>query len=157
MTKSTRRGASAEEGSAESHIDDPIRMYLMQMGEIPMLSRDDEMSSARQIEETRGRFRHLLLGNDFVLHGAVELLEKVPEGELRLDRTIEIWSPTRRRRNARSSGCAPNLAHDQAPAAAESGRFPRGDRQEAADEPRSTPPGDGWWCGGTKSCGWWKS
>ena len=42
-----------EEGSAESHIDDPIRMYLMQMGEIPMLCRADEISSARDIEQTR--------------------------------------------------------------------------------------------------------
>jgi RNA polymerase primary sigma factor len=79
-----------EDGSAESHIDDPIRMYLMQMGEIPMLSRPDEISSARRIEETRRRFRNLLLGNDFVLHSAVDLLEKVQQGELRLDRTIEI-------------------------------------------------------------------
>jgi RNA polymerase primary sigma factor len=79
-----------EDGSAESHIDDPIRMYLMQMGEIPMLSRADEISSARQIEETRTRFRNLMLGNDFVLHAAVDLLDKVHQGELRLDRTIEI-------------------------------------------------------------------
>jgi RNA polymerase primary sigma factor len=79
-----------EEGSAESHIDDPIRMYLMQMGEIPMLSRPDEISSARRIEETRTRFRNLMLGNDFVLHAAVDLLDKVHQGELRLDRTIEI-------------------------------------------------------------------
>ena len=79
-----------EDGSPESHIDDPIRMYLMQMGEIPMLSRGDEVSSARRIEVTRARFRRLMLGNDFVLHGAVDLLEKVVSGELRLDRTIEI-------------------------------------------------------------------
>jgi RNA polymerase primary sigma factor len=79
-----------DEGSSESHIDDPIRMYLMQMGEIPMLSRDDELSSAREIEETRTRFRSSLLANDFVLHAAVDLLEKVARGELRLDRTIEI-------------------------------------------------------------------
>lgn len=79
-----------EGGSSESHIDDPIRMYLMQMGEIPMLSRADEVNSARRIEQSRTRFRRLLLGNDFVLQGAVELLEKVAAGELRLDRTIEI-------------------------------------------------------------------
>src|SRR6202008_4262452 len=78
-----------EEGSSESHIDDPIRMYLMQMGEIPMLNRADEISSARSIEETRKVFRNLMLGNDFVLQGAVELLEKVQSGELRLARTIE--------------------------------------------------------------------
>jgi RNA polymerase primary sigma factor len=77
-------------GSSESHIDDPIRMYLMQMGEIPMLSRDKEVSSAVSIERTRTHFRRTMLCNDFVLQGAVDLLEKVQRGELRLDRTIEI-------------------------------------------------------------------
>jgi RNA polymerase primary sigma factor len=79
-----------EGGSSESHIDDPIRMYLMQMGEIPMLSRDKEVSSAQSIEQTRTHFRRTMLCNDFVLQGAVDLLEKVHRGELRLDRTIEI-------------------------------------------------------------------
>ncbi len=77
-------------GSSESHIDDPIRMYLMQMGEIPMLNREREISSAKAIEATRTHFRRTLLANDFVLQGAVDLLEKVQNGELRLDRTIEI-------------------------------------------------------------------
>ncbi|MEX2172026.1 MAG: sigma-70 family RNA polymerase sigma factor [Pirellulales bacterium] len=79
----------AEEGS-ESHTDDPVRMYLMQMGEIPMLSRDEEVTAAKAIERARIRYRRLLLGNDYVLHGAADLLQKVQRGELRLDRTIEI-------------------------------------------------------------------
>src|SRR5690606_36855699 len=78
-----------EEGS-ESHTDDPVRMYLMQMGEIPMLSRADEVSAAKAIERARVRYRRLMLGNDFVLHAAADMLEKVLRGELRLDRTIEI-------------------------------------------------------------------
>ncbi|MGI9454991.1 MAG: RNA polymerase sigma factor RpoD/SigA [Aeoliella sp.] len=79
----------AEEGSA-AHIDDPVRMYLMQMGEIPMLNRDEEIAAAKRIEYTRTRFRRTMLCNDFVLHAATTLLEKVYRGELRLDRTIEI-------------------------------------------------------------------
>ena len=71
-------------------IDDPVRMYLMQMGEIPMLSRDMEVTSAKRIEATRTSFRRTMLCNDFVLHGAVDLLQKVVDGNLRLDRTIEI-------------------------------------------------------------------
>jgi RNA polymerase primary sigma factor len=99
-----------EDGSAESHIDDPIRMYLMQMGEIPMLSRPDEISSARRIELTRTRFRNLMLGNDFVLHGAVEMLEKVQQGELRLDRTIEISVTNTAEKKRTLKRLAPNLA-----------------------------------------------
>lgn len=99
-----------EEGSLESHIDDPIRMYLMQMGEIPMLNRADEISSARRIEQTRKRFRYLLLANDFVLQGAVELLEKVHSGELRLDRTIEISVTNTSEKKRTLKRLAPNLA-----------------------------------------------
>jgi len=72
------------------HIDDPIRLYLLQMGGIPLLTRDTEVSSAKQIELWRRRFRRTLLANDFVLGGAVKLLEKVRAGEVRLDRTIEV-------------------------------------------------------------------
>jgi len=71
-------------------IDDPVRMYLMQMGEIPLLSRPQELTAARAIERTRTRFRHNMLASDFVLQGAITLLEKVRDGSLRLDRTIEV-------------------------------------------------------------------
>src|SRR5215831_12885693 len=37
-------------------IDDPVRMYLTQMGEIPLLKRDEEISLAKKIEVTRKRF-----------------------------------------------------------------------------------------------------
>ena len=79
-----------DEGGSPDAIDDPVRMYLMQMGEIPMLSRDQEIDAAQRIERTRRRFRNSLLANDFVLQGAVQLLEKVRDGKLRLDRTIEV-------------------------------------------------------------------
>jgi len=71
-------------------IDDPVRMYLMQMGEISLLNREQEITSAKKIERTRERFRHSMLANDFMLEGAVTLLEKVRDGQLRLDRTIEV-------------------------------------------------------------------
>jgi RNA polymerase primary sigma factor len=70
--------------------EDPIRMYLMQMGQIPLLSRDQELSAARQIERTRDRYRHRMIATDFMLRGALRLLEQVRDKKLRLDRTIEV-------------------------------------------------------------------
>jgi RNA polymerase primary sigma factor len=70
--------------------DDPVRMYLMQMGQIPLLNRAEEIASAKQIERTRHRYRHSMLATDYMLQGAVEALEKVRDGQLRLDRTIEV-------------------------------------------------------------------
>lgn len=78
-----------DDGAVDA-TDDPVRMYLMQMGAIPMLNRAQEVSSAQQIELTRRRFRHGMLATDFVLQGAVEALELVRDGKLRLDRTIEV-------------------------------------------------------------------
>jgi RNA polymerase primary sigma factor len=71
-------------------IDDPVRLYLLQMGGIPLLNRETEVSSAREIERWRRRFRRTLLANDYVLSGAVQLLQRVHGGTLRLDRTIEV-------------------------------------------------------------------
>ena len=71
-------------------IDDPVRMYLMQMGEIPLLTREEEVASAKEIERTKENFRNSMLATDFVLQASVVALEKVRDGELRLDRTIEV-------------------------------------------------------------------
>jgi RNA polymerase primary sigma factor len=74
----------------DDHIDDPVRIYLMQMGEIPMLSRHEEIDAAKQIEHSRVAFRYSMLATDYVLQGAISLLEKVRDGRLRLDRTVEV-------------------------------------------------------------------
>ena len=71
-------------------VDDPVRLYLLQMGGMPLLSRETEVSSARRIEQWRRKFRRTLLANDSVLAGAVQLLERVQAGTIRLDRTIEV-------------------------------------------------------------------
>ncbi|MBN2217562.1 MAG: sigma-70 family RNA polymerase sigma factor [Pirellulales bacterium] len=73
-----------------AHIDDPVRIYLMQMGEIPMLNRCEEIAASRQIERARIRFRRSMLSSDFMLRAAVMLLEQVRDSKLRLDRTIEV-------------------------------------------------------------------
>ena len=74
----------------DDHIDDPVRIYLMQMGEIPLLTRQEEIAAARRIEKSRTRFRHHMLATDYVLQAAMGLLEKVRDGSLRLDRTVEV-------------------------------------------------------------------
>lgn len=70
--------------------DDPIRMYLSQMAEIPLLSRYEEISLAKKIEITRKRFRRSLLGCHYALRATTETLKKVHRGELPFDRTIKV-------------------------------------------------------------------
>ena len=71
-------------------IDDPVRMYLTQMGEIPLLTRDEEIRLAKKIELTRMAFRRKVLESDYCLQSAVEILAQVASGELPFDRTMRI-------------------------------------------------------------------
>lgn len=72
------------------HIDDPVRMYLTQMGEIPLLSRDKEISLAQKIEVTRRRFRRKVLECDYALRNVFETLKRVHAGDLPFDRTVKV-------------------------------------------------------------------
>jgi RNA polymerase primary sigma factor len=101
--------AEVVEADDETAIDDPVRMYLMQMGEIPMLNRESEVTAARQIEVTRRRFRRTMMCSDYMLHAAVELLQKVADGTLRLDRTIEISVTNTTEKKRILKRIAPNL------------------------------------------------
>ncbi len=67
-----------------------IRTYLMQMGNVPLLSRSEELAIARQIAKTRGRLRRALLSSDFILQTVVAALDEVLSGKLRWDRVIEL-------------------------------------------------------------------
>ena len=74
----------------ESWSDDPVRMYLTQMGEIPLLTRAQEIYLAKKIEVTRRRFRTKLLECDYVIQQAYKVLKRVHEGELPFDRTVQV-------------------------------------------------------------------
>ncbi|MCR4410812.1 MAG: sigma-70 family RNA polymerase sigma factor [Thermoguttaceae bacterium] len=74
----------------ESWSDDPVRMYLTQMGEIPLLTRQQEIALAKQIEITRSRFRRRVVECDYVMQQIVRTLRRVHEGELPFDRTVQV-------------------------------------------------------------------
>ena len=65
-------------------------MYLTQMGEIPLLTRQEEINLARRIEKTRTDFRRRLLACDFVIRAAYKVLNRVHRGELPFDRTVQV-------------------------------------------------------------------
>jgi RNA polymerase primary sigma factor len=76
--------------ASTKRIDDPVRMYLTQMGEIPLLTREQEIALAKKIEITRKIFRSKVLESDYCLQSAVEILQQVDEGDLPFDRTMKI-------------------------------------------------------------------
>jgi RNA polymerase primary sigma factor len=75
---------------ASEKIDDPIRMYLTQMGVIPLLSRDEEIALAKKIEMTRKNYHRKILKSDFSQEISVKILEDISNGDLPFDRTLAI-------------------------------------------------------------------
>ena len=89
--KSTAKSRRSDELAMESRrIDDPVRMYLTQMGEIPLLTRKEEISLAKKIEMTRMHFRRRVLQSDHAVEEATAILQQVHQGELPFDRTMKI-------------------------------------------------------------------
>lgn len=104
-------GGKGNSADSEKHdsIDDPVRMYLMQMGRIPLLTRDEEIDAAKKIDAARLQFRNTMLATDFMLRGAYEALQKVLVGELRLDRTIEVSVTNKAEKKRIMQRLVPNL------------------------------------------------
>jgi len=90
--EAARRAAVSMPTDAETQkrIDDPVRMYLTQMGEIPLLTRDEEIFLAKRIELTRKQFRRKVLACDQSINMAIDILRQVESGDLPFDRTMKI-------------------------------------------------------------------
>lgn len=102
-------GGLADLNDESDATDDPVRTYLVQMGEIPLLTRQQEIESAKLIERTRVKYRHWMLATDFVLQGACKLLEQVRDSKLRLDRTIEVSVTNATEKKAIMKRIVPNV------------------------------------------------
>ncbi len=143
---------ATEPTDGDKQIDDPIHIYLMQISKIPMLSRMEEIEVAKRIEHSRRRFRYGVLGTDYILRAAIGLMEKLCQGSLRLDRTVEV-SVTNVREKRRIMGVlGPNLRTLQA--------LVERNRETSSSPsvsgvpcPNGEPPGTAWPIGGSRPCG----
>jgi RNA polymerase primary sigma factor len=89
------RGRSSEAGDEEDAarydiLDDPVRMYLRQMGRVPLLTREQEMEICKCIEAAEDEARRVIYGLGFTGKEHLALAEKllaVPPKE-RFDRVI---------------------------------------------------------------------
>jgi len=69
-------------------LDDPVRMYLKQMGQVPLLTREQEVEISKRIEEAEARVANHIHRFGFVAQAHLDLAGKLVEGGERFDRVI---------------------------------------------------------------------
>ena len=67
----------AKEPVKLAHIDDPVKMYLRQMGQISLLTRKEELEIAERIKDAEYKFRDAILAVRLSKHKAIEVAEKI--------------------------------------------------------------------------------
>src|SRR4030066_519108 len=73
------------EGKEEHAIDverveDPVRIYMREMGAVPLLKREEEIVYARKIEESRDDLRRLTLSSPFAVVEVLRVVERFKNG-----------------------------------------------------------------------------
>jgi len=69
-------------------LDDPVRMYLKQMGQVPLLTREQEVEISKRIEEAEIMVQRLINRFGFIAQAHLDLAQKLNEGGERFDRVI---------------------------------------------------------------------
>jgi RNA polymerase primary sigma factor len=79
-----------EEDARLEVLDDPVRMYMNQMGKVPLLTREQEVEICKRIEEAEGEMKRLVYGLGFTAKEHIAIAEKLlsePPKE-RFDRVV---------------------------------------------------------------------
>jgi RNA polymerase primary sigma factor len=80
----------ADDDSRLEILDDPVRMYMNQMGKVPLLTREQEVEICKKIEDAEVEMKHIVYGLGFTAKEHIAIAEKIlsdPPKE-RFDRVI---------------------------------------------------------------------
>jgi RNA polymerase primary sigma factor len=70
-------------------LDDPVKMYLKQMGSISLLSRENEIELAKKIEEAEEKFKLAALGTKFVRKGILAVAEEILDEKVNIEEVMK--------------------------------------------------------------------
>ena len=101
--KKSESGSSAKEGSETissfddstyGKTDDPMRMYLREMGQIPLLSREGEITIAKRIEEGQIEVCQATVSTQVAINAVLELADQLKKGELGVTELVVVTNET---------------------------------------------------------------
>ena len=69
-------------------LDDPVRMYLKQMGQVPLLTREEEVAISKRIEKAESAALKLLFSVDLTSEFQMGMAQNLIDREERFDRVV---------------------------------------------------------------------
>ena len=90
--RQTPSNLEAAKGSDQEKSDDPIRMYLREMGGVELLSREGEIAIAKRIEAGKNVMTNALLQSPLTARKIFEWKNKLENNELLVREIIDIDS-----------------------------------------------------------------
>jgi RNA polymerase primary sigma factor len=88
--KKPSMSAKAAQQQQQVRYDDPVRMYLREMGRVPLLTREGEVEIARRIEAGERQVVSALFRAEPAVHELRAMLKKLKEGELKIEDFIKV-------------------------------------------------------------------
>lgn len=79
-----------DEESAIRKLDDPIRMYFSQMSAIPLLTREEEIHYAKEIEDSRIKVKRLIYQTAIGQELAVDLMEQILNHTELVEKSLDL-------------------------------------------------------------------
>ncbi|PIW67602.1 MAG: RNA polymerase sigma factor RpoD [Candidatus Omnitrophica bacterium CG12_big_fil_rev_8_21_14_0_65_42_8] len=70
-------------------IEDPVKMYLRQMGQIPLLSRQDEIRLAQEIEKAEEDYKRAVLSSPFIKDEVLALANRILSRSVNMEEIIK--------------------------------------------------------------------
>lgn len=91
-TESDSKKEEPEPGVSPARLeqmDDPVRMYLRQMGQIPLLTREEELELAKRIEADELEFRKAVFESSFAKNHILDFTQKLLKHEENVEEYID--------------------------------------------------------------------
>ena len=92
VDKFKKKKEESEEESARSNqsdmLDDPVRMYLKQMGQVPLLTREEEVDISKRIEAAESSALKIIYSVSLTAEFQLEICNKLLAREERFDRVV---------------------------------------------------------------------